>query len=79
MNRSGEERDAKNERTPHEELDEYDSTHANTRMISLTGRPPVHPSLDVESDDWLIPRIPNGEGDATKEGLEHLEEVITPL
>ena len=55
----------------HEEHDEHNSTHANTTTIALTGRPPVHPSLDVESGDWLVPRIPIGEGDATKEGLDN--------
>ena len=75
----GEGRDVKNEHTPHEEHGESNATHTNTRTIALTGRPPVHPSLDVESGDWLVPRIPNGEGDATNKGLEQLEEVITPL
>ena len=69
----------KNERTPREEHGESNAAHANTQTIALTDRPPVHPSLDVESGDWLAPRIPIGEGGATKEGLEHLEEVITPL
>ena len=62
MIRGGGGREMKNELTPHEEHDEIKTQHTQIHDdLTLTGRPPVHLPLEVESGEWLVPRIPIGE------------------